>query len=88
MSPARYGSGSWLTGDGVPALTDDAWEWIARLVGGPSCIFARRVMVEVLLEKVISGARYKELAPEFGVAWVTLKAQANLWLIRGLGPRR
>ncbi|OMI84600.1 hypothetical protein BSZ07_38145 [Streptomyces sp. M1013] len=41
------------------------------------------VTVEALLEKTISGARYKDLAPKYGVDWKTLQTQANRWLNRG-----
>nr|WP_251692450.1 recombinase family protein [Streptomyces sp. CHD11] len=68
----------------VPVLTDDAWERIAPLMGGPRCTIDRRVMVEALLEKATSGARYKELAPKYGVDWKTLQTQANRWLNRGV----
>ncbi|CAM5404270.1 hypothetical protein SVIOM342S_06815 [Streptomyces violaceorubidus] len=67
-----------------PVLTDDAWERIAPLMGGPRCTIDRRVMVEALLEKATSGARYKELAPKYGVDWKTLQTQANRWLNRGV----
>ncbi|WP_236570850.1 recombinase family protein [Streptomyces sp. GF20] len=69
---------------GVPVLTDDAWERIAPLMGGSRSTIDRRVMVEALLEKAISGARYQDLASKYGVNAKSLQTQANRWLSGGV----
>jgi hypothetical protein len=71
-------------GRGVPVLTDDAWERMAALMSGPRCTVNRRVMVEALLDKAVSGARYKDLTPKYGVDSKTLQTQAHRWLARGV----
>ncbi|WP_242535795.1 recombinase family protein [Streptomyces albidoflavus] len=69
---------------GVPVLTDDAWERIAPLMGGSRSKIVRRVMVEALLEKAISGARYQDLASKYTVNAKSLQTQANRWLSGGV----
>lgn len=89
-APRRQGvacaiRGWFVTADrGVPVLTDDAWERVAPLMGGSRSTIDRRVMVEALLEKAISGARYQDLASKCGVNSKSLQTQANRWLRDGV----
>jgi DNA invertase Pin-like site-specific DNA recombinase len=70
-------------GRDVPVLTDEAWERIKPLVGGSRPTIDRRTVVQALLDKAVTGARYKELAPQYGIDWKTLQTQANRWLRSG-----
>ncbi|MEV5959503.1 recombinase family protein [Streptomyces sp. NPDC051987] len=70
-------------GRGVPVLTDEGWERIKPLMGGSRSVIPRRLVVEVLLEKAVSGARFKELALKYGIDWKALQTQANRWLASG-----
>ncbi|WNM31318.1 recombinase family protein [Streptomyces sp. Li-HN-5-11] len=70
-------------GRDVPVLTDEVWERIRPLLGGSRSKTDRRTMIEAMLNKAISGARFKELAPKYGIDWKTLQTQAHRWLSGG-----
>lgn len=71
-------------GQDVPVLTDEAWERIKPLMGGSRSVIDRRTMVEALLDKAVSGDRFKELAQRYGIDWTTLQTQAHRWLKAGV----
>ncbi|BFO16930.1 hypothetical protein SHKM778_33180 [Streptomyces sp. KM77-8] len=68
----------------VPVLTDEAWERIKPLMGGSRSVIDRRTVVQALLDKAVSGDRFKELAPEYGIDWKALQTQAHRWLKTGI----
>ncbi|MEU1454392.1 recombinase family protein [Streptomyces avermitilis] len=70
-------------GKSVPVLTDEGWELIRPLMGGSRSKIDRRTMVEAMLEKAISGARFQDLAPRCKVNWTTLQTQSHRWLSDG-----
>jgi hypothetical protein len=65
---------------GVPVLTDEGWERIKPLMGGSRSTIDRRTMVEAMLEKAVTGARFKDLAPKYGIDGKTLQTQAHRWV--------
>ncbi|MEU6610395.1 recombinase family protein [Streptomyces shenzhenensis] len=71
-------------GQDVPVLTDEAWRRIKPLMGGSRSVIDRRTMVQALLDKAVSGHRFKELAPRYGIDGKTLQTQAHRWLKAGV----
>jgi hypothetical protein len=71
------------SGRDVPVLTDKGWERIKPLLGGSRSKIDRRTVVEAMLDKAASGARFKELAPKYGIDWKTLQTQAHRWVSGG-----
>lgn len=69
---------------GVPVLSDEAWERIKPLMGGSRSQHDRRTVVEALLDKAVTGARYDEVAEKYGLPKVSLQTQSNRWLGRGV----
>ncbi|MFD9925700.1 recombinase family protein [[Kitasatospora] papulosa] len=89
-SPRRKGVAcairEWFLQEGrnVPVLTDEAWERIKPLMGGSRSVIDRRTMLAALLDKAVSGERFKELAQRYGIGWTTLQTQAHRWLKAGV----
>lgn len=71
-------------GQGVPILCDQAWERIEPLMGGSRSVVDRRTIVAALLDKAVSGERFQDVAPRYGVKSATLQTQAYRWLQAGV----
>jgi transposase len=64
----------------VPELTDEGWELVAPLIAGRTTD-ARKVL-EALLRKVLTGARWRELETEYGTT--ALRSCWKRWSASGL----
>ncbi|MET9976301.1 recombinase family protein [Streptomyces microflavus] len=76
----------WFIREGqlVPVLTDEAWGRIEPLMGGSRSAIDRRTVVEALLDKAVSGERFKDLAQRYGLSGETLQTQSHRWLKAGV----
>ncbi|MFC5799151.1 recombinase family protein [Streptomyces formicae] len=66
----------------VPTLTDEGWERIKHLMGGSRSKMDRRLVVEALLHKARTGARWKDMPAEYGNPR-SLQTQTDRWLASG-----
>ncbi|WP_406282403.1 recombinase family protein [Streptomyces sp. NBC_00209] len=71
-------------GQEVPVLCDQAWARIEPLMGGSRSVVDRRTIVAALLDKAVSGERFQDVAPRYGVKPATLQTQAHRWLQAGV----
>jgi hypothetical protein len=53
-------------------------------MGGSRSVINRRTRLGALLDKAVSGDRFKELAQRYGIDWKTLQTQAHRWLKAGV----
>lgn len=71
----------------VPLLTADGWELIKPLMGGSRSKIERRQVVEVLLEKAVTGDRMIDLGLKYGLNPKSLQTQSHRWLADGTWAR-
>ncbi|GAA5078768.1 recombinase family protein [Streptomyces similanensis] len=70
-------------GRGVPVLTDEGWELIKPLMGGSRSKLDRRQVVQILLDKAVSGERMIDLGAKHGLNSKSLQTQSHRWLSDG-----
>ncbi|WP_410088764.1 recombinase family protein [Streptomyces sp. t39] len=66
----------------VPDLTDEAWAKVEHLLRPRRGASPKRPVLEALLEKARTGARFADLAERYGNP-ASLQTQANRWLASG-----
>ncbi|MGK3093584.1 transposase [Streptomyces sp. WAC01490] len=65
-------------------MTDEAWRRIEPLMGGSRSAIDRRILVEALLDKAVSGERFKDLAQRYGLSGEALQSQSHRPLKAGV----
>ncbi|GEJ99711.1 DNA recombinase [Streptomyces sp. 1-11] len=70
-------------GRGVPVLADEGWERIKPLMGGSRSKMDRRQVVQLLLEKAVTGDRMIDLGSRYDLNPKSLQTQSHRWLADG-----